>query len=1026
MFRTALSVVAALALSGAVSEAQTPPVVTIDSYNRFCINGTPTFLIGTMNGDADDWQNFLKPAGFNFRFLGSTAAPGAHSVGLWEVPDVYADPSAISTMRLDPYYLMWDLGWEIDYWLPHYTQWVGKDVDSIRLKRLDCTGYDGSPPRPVAACWGNAKRVQGSEHWGWQGYWTGYRQYFPHTDYMVVGDYSWGLEEQTVAHAVRMSTKPVIYMTRCYATPDPPEGTQPEPQVVARDIWLAAISGAKGVIIDSFAGQDAYGDWYSWPYYTPSHWSAINKTCLELRQIESALLATGPWVYYKTGTDYWVMYTYRKVGSDLYLMAVNRQIGYSHAVTIMVPIAESSAPGEVLFDFLASGAISYVTSSTTIQDLTKSWTTNQLVGHKLRIRHGAPQHEHTYTIASNASNTITIASGNLTTDGAARGDAYEVAQIVTLSNRTLSLTLDPAGRKVIKFPNVTFSYQASKTPAAVGSASSRKWVVLMDYSSQVGTQCCPADAFGLAYDSYRHRLVAVMGLGNYWPQGKPDPVYRDAEQVRFVWEWDIDSGYYSGPIQDGDQQAGDPWPAEPTSYQDMVYDPVRRCTVQFNKETREVEEWRGVELGWRRVPAVSPPNNSPPWHLSHYAAAYVPTLGRTLVYGGKEWYYPGDYHRSGQFDHEWINMTYTYDGTYWYLCGNEANLTITGLQEPVMAYDSSRGQTVLFGLSHDGRYNADIDPRRYFQDTPQQTYEYNNINCVRKYPAHVPYVYYNYQMVFDPRSNTTLLFGGWPSVNGRGTDLYEYNGTDWKRLDYNYASLPAQDARRIPTLTYDPDHQMVLFVDTRGHKIWGLTSGQETNVGTIDAARALPDGALLSIEGKVVGRRFDGYFYMQEPDRTSGIRVVSSSTAAEPGTTVNVIGAVGTLPTGEKQIVARVVGVSGQAKAEPLGIGSRHLGGTAEPNAPGVYGGIGPNNLGLVVRACGKLTHVGTGFVYIDDGSGLTDGSGQVGVKVVLNGVNPPGVNQFVAVTGVSGVESIAGSNARVILLAREEDLRVW
>ena len=104
-------------------------------------------------------------------------------------------------------------------------------------------------------------------------------------------------------------------------------------------------------------------------------------------------------------------------------------------------------------------------------------------------------------------------------------------------------------------------------------------------------------------------------------------------------------------------------------------------------------------------------------------------------------------------------------------------------------------------------------------------------------------------MVFDPRTNTTLLFGGLPSINGKLTDLYSYNGTDWTRLTYNDASLPAQDPRRLPTLTYDPDHQMVLFLDTRGGRIWGLTKGTETKATTIRQAKGLADGTVVSVDG---------------------------------------------------------------------------------------------------------------------------------------------------------------------------------
>lgn len=1011
-----------------ICSAQAPPVVTIDSNNRFCVNGAPTFLIGTMGGDATTWALALKPAGFNFRFLGSTASPGAHSVGLWEVPDVFDDPAAVSTMRTDPSYLMWDLGYEIDLKVPYYLDWMDSTVDSIRQKRLQVLANDPVNPRPVGACWGNAKRVAGSEMWGWQGYWTGYRQYMPHTDYMVIGDYDWGLCDETVGHAVRMSSKPVIYMIRSYPLQDPPEGTRPEPHVLNRNIWLAVIAGAKGIVLDRFEMQGTDGAWYNWLVHTGSHWQVIDKACREIRQLENVILTPNPRVYYKTAEPFGLMYTFLKSGNDLYMIAVNGDRRDPQSAEITVPVLATSLTGEVLFDYLARGTVTADPTSTTITDSTKSWTTNQFAGKRLHISHGSPAHDHYYAIASNTANTITISGGNLLTDGVARTNAYEVLPSVTLTNQKFTMTLTGGARQVIRFGNAPFYYSLSKTPAAVGTPSARKWKLLMDYSSQVGTEAVPEDSLGLCYDTHRHRLVAVKGLENYWPQGKPNPTYADVQGSNKVWEWDLDAGLYSGPIGDGEQQGGDPWPTDGSSYSDVSYDPVRRCAVLFNQETREVEEWRGPELGWRRVLPVSGDSQPCPGNISHYAAVYMTSRQRWLFYGGKKWDFISNsgYYREGQFDQEWWNLLHSYDGNYWYLLGNpDANLPITALQEPEMVWDSNRNVAVLFGLSHDGKYKKNSNS--FFQDTVQQTYEIgHDLWCTQRATAHVPYVYYNYQMVFDPRTNTTLLFGGWPSVNGRGTDLYEYVNSDWRRLDYDHSAIAAQDARRIPTLVYDPDHQMVLFVDTRARKIWGLTTGTETEVSTIDAVRGLANGTVVSVDAKVVGRCFDGYFYMQEPDRTGGIKVISSSTAVAPGKLVNVIGTVGTLATGEKQITARVVGVAGEAEVEPLAMTAGALGGSAAPGKPGVFQGIGANNTGLVVRVFGRVTAVGSGYVYVDDGTGLADGSGNTGVRVALNGVAAPGLNQYVGVTGISAVQSVAGRNVRVVLTARAEDVRLF
>ena len=110
----------------------------------------------------------------------------------------------------------------------------------------------------------------------------------------------------------------------------------------------------------------------------------------------------------------------------------------------------------------------------------------------------------------------------------------------------------------------------------------------------------------------------------------------------------------------------------------------------------------------------------------------------------------------------------------------------------------------------------------------------------------------------------------------------------------------------------------------------------------------------------------------------------------------------------------------------PLALTNQDLGGVAGDGNPGVYEGYGPTNLGLVVTVTGEVTYVGGSYVYIDDGSGLNDGSGHVGVKVQLNGVAAPNQGDFVGVTGISGIESISGHDARVVLLADAADLVVF
>ncbi len=77
---------------------------------------------------------------------------------------------------------------------------------------------------------------------------------------------------------------------------------------------------------------------------------------------------------------------------------------------------------------------------------------------------------------------------------------------------------------------------------------------------------------------------------------------------------------------------------------------------------------------------------------------------------------------------------------------------------------------------------------------------------------------------------------------------------------------------------------------------------------TVGDALALDNGGKLTLQGKVVTAPFDGTFYIEETDRTSGIRVRSSETVYD-GDVVTVVGTLGTVD-GEREILADGVWVA--------------------------------------------------------------------------------------------------------------------
>lgn len=74
---------------------------------------------------------------------------------------------------------------------------------------------------------------------------------------------------------------------------------------------------------------------------------------------------------------------------------------------------------------------------------------------------------------------------------------------------------------------------------------------------------------------------------------------------------------------------------------------------------------------------------------------------------------------------------------------------------------------------------------------------------------------------------------------------------------------------------------------------------------------------------------------------------------------------------------------------------------------------MGLNNVGLLIRASGKVTFLGDGFFYISDGSPLDDGGGIEGVYVAHSYTGS--VGDFVAVTGISSCIKKSGKIVRAI-----------
>lgn len=197
----------------------------------------------------------------------------------------------------------------------------------------------------------------------------------------------------------------------------------------------------------------------------------------------------------------------------------------------------------------------------------------------------------------------------------------------------------------------------------------------------------------------------------------------------------------------------------------------------------------------------------------------------------------------------------------------------------------------------------------------------------------------------------------------------------------------------------------------------------------IGQARAIPDGTEIELSSKPVSAVFDNAFYIEEPERTGGIRVISSD-PVQPGDLATMVARVAfDGPERALQPVSLLL-QSGDASNIPnaLGLPVRSLGGgnyhfATSPESrgqPGITGAFGLNNIGLLVRVSGAFTYIDADTFLIDDGSGAS-------VKcIVPDGVSVDPGWTFVGVTGISSCEASGGELHRVLLLRNGNDIAAF
>ncbi len=154
----------------------------------------------------------------------------------------------------------------------------------------------------------------------------------------------------------------------------------------------------------------------------------------------------------------------------------------------------------------------------------------------------------------------------------------------------------------------------------------------------------------------------------------------------------------------------------------------------------------------------------------------------------------------------------------------------------------------------------------------------------------------------------------------------------------------------------------------------------------IGAAKDLPDGSLVTVSQKLVSATIPEGFYVEEADRSAGIRIECDPEFYPPYYPNCLVSFVGIIETvaGERQIRVTSPVIVDSSDVPPTGslaMKQRAIcGGWYEPTTPEGKPAWFLDNTGLLVRSVGRVTASNQFdskgyFFYLDDGSKLIDGS---------------------------------------------------
>ncbi|MBP6964471.1 MAG: PQQ-binding-like beta-propeller repeat protein [Armatimonadetes bacterium] len=263
-------------------------------------------------------------------------------------------------------------------------------------------------------------------------------------------------------------------------------------------------------------------------------------------------------------------------------------------------------------------------------------------------------------------------------------------------------------------------------------------------------------------------------------------------------------------------------------------------------------------------------------------------------------------------------------------------------------------------------------------------------------------VEYQYAIGTAPGAFNTV-----PWTSTGGTASVTRNGLSLTRGTTYYVSVKARNSAMMWSPAGSSD---------------GIVPVNASDVSSIGRAENLPDTALACLDDVVVTGSFSDCFYVEQPDRSAGIKVAANGKPIPAeGTLVSLVGTMTTVG-GEAAVSLGTVHRKGTASVpRALGMVLKTVCPERPDLRPGGTSAPGLETIGLLVTIRGRVTAVMSDSFYVDDCSGYADPLGISGIKVrttslsPLRVITPPANGKWVRVTGVLSVEPINGSFRHVL-----------